>query len=203
MVGGTGLYIKAFCEGMDDVPAVDSQIRQQVITVYEEKGLEFLKEQVVEKDPDFWKTAEQQNPQRLMRALEVILSTGKSINSFRTNNIKNRPFNIVKIGLHLPREQLYEQINDRTNKMMGEGLLTEVENHHSHKSLKALQTVGYKELFYYLENKYSLQEAIEKIKINTRRYAKRQLTWFKKDPNIHWINPDEVSAKDILSQIKS
>ena len=202
MVGGTGLYIKAFCEGMDNVPAVDPKIRQQVMTAYEEKGLKFLQEQLAEKDPDFWETAEQQNPQRLMRALEVFLSTGRSLNSFRSGKIKERPFNIIKIGLHLPRQQLYEQINDRTGKMMDEGLLAEVENLYPYKSLNALQTVGYTELFYFLENKYSLKEAVERIKINTRQYAKRQMTWFKKDPRIHWINPDEVSAEEVLSMIE-
>ena len=202
MVGGTGLYIKAFCDGMDDVPRVDPNIRQEVITAYQEKGLEFLQQEIAAKDPDFWKTAEQQNPQRLMRALEIILSTGRPVNSFRTGNIKDRPFKIIKMGLHLSREQLYERINQRTDNMIEEGLLSEVENLYSRRSLNALQTVGYKELFYYLENKYSLEEAVEKIKINTRQYAKRQLTWFKKDLNIHWINPEEVSAKDVLSLIK-
>lgn len=202
MAGGTGLYIKAFCEGMDDVPAVDPAIRQQVITCYEEKGLEFLQKQLAEKDPDFWQIAEQQNPQRLMRALEVFLSTGKSITTFRTGDKKERPFNIIKIGLELPRQDLYEQINHRVDKMMEKGLLGEASALYAYKSLNALQTVGYRELFDFIENKYSLKEAVEKIKINTRQYAKRQMTWFKRDTTIKWYNPHEVFAKEVLSVIK-
>jgi tRNA dimethylallyltransferase len=201
MVGGTGLYIKAFCEGMDNIPAIDPNIRRKVMAEYEEKGLEYLQEQVAEKDPDFWEIAERQNPQRLMRALEVFLSTGKSINLFRISDKKERPFNIIKIGLDLPRLRLYEQINNRADAMMEKGLLAEANELYSYRSLNALQTVGYRELFYYLENKYSLAEAVEKIKINTRQYAKRQLTWFKNDSTVRWLNPDEVSAKDVLSSI--
>lgn len=202
MVGGTGLYIKAFCEGMDDLPAVNPQIRQQVITAYEEKGLAFLQQQLAEKDTDFWRTAEQQNPQRLMRALEVYLSTGRSVNSFRTGDKKLRPFNIIKIGLHLSREQLNNRIDYRIDKMLGEGLLAEVSNLYPYRSLNALQTVGYKETFYYMENKCSLEEAVNRIKINTRQYAKRQMTWFKKDATIQWLNADEVSAQDVVSLIQ-
>lgn len=201
MVGGTGLYIKAFCEGMDDVPAVDPAIRQKVIAEYEEKGLNFLQKQIAEKDPEFWLIAEQQNPQRLMRALEVFLSTGKSITAFRKGAKKERPFNIVKVGLELARAQLNEQINYRVDKMIEEGLLTEVSELYSYRYLNALQTVGYRELFDYLENKFSLKEAVEKIKINTRQYAKRQMTWFKKDTTIRWQNTYQVTVKDVLSTI--
>lgn len=202
MVGGTGLYIKAFCEGMDEIPAVDSAIRQQVMFDYKKKGLELLQKQLAEKDPDFWQTAEQQNPQRLMRALEVFLSTGKSVSSFKTGNKKEKPFNIIKIGLELPRIQLYKQINNRVNKMMEEGLLAEANDLYSYKSLNALQTVGYRELFDFIEKKSSLEEAVEKIKINTRHYAKRQLTWFKKDTAINWHNAAEVAVKDVVSLIE-
>lgn len=202
MVGGTGLYIKAFCEGMDDIPAANPQIRQQVLSDYEEKGLEFLQKQLAEKDPDFWQIAEQQNPQRLMRALEIFLSTGKSVSLFQTGNKKERPFNIIKIGLELPRFQLYEQINNRANAMMEKGLLAEAKELYSYKSLNALQTVGYRELFDFIEKKYSLNEAVEKIKTNTRHYAKRQLTWFKKDTTINWYNSYKVSAKEVVSLIE-
>lgn len=202
MVGGTGLYIKAFCEGLDEIPAVNVKTRQQVISDYKEKGLEFLQKQLAEKDPHFWQTAEQQNPRRLMRALEVFLSTGRSFNSFRTGDKKERPFNIIKIGLELPRIQLYNQINNRANAMMAEGLLAEANELYSSKSLPALQTVGYRELFDFIENKYSLEEAVEKIKINSRHYAKRQLTWFKKDVAINWYNSDEVAVKDVVSLMK-
>ncbi len=202
MVGGTGLYIKAFCQGMDEVPAVDPSIRHQVIIDYEEKGLKFLQRQIAEKDPEFWKIAEKQNPRRLMRALEVFLSTGKSVTTFRKGEKKERPFNIIKIGLELSRQQLNEQINHRTDKMMEEGLFDEVSALYPYNSFNALQTVGYRELFDYIEKKYSLQEAIEKIKINTRQYAKRQMTWFKKDVAVRWCNPHEVSANDIFSLMK-
>lgn len=202
MVGGTGLYIKAFCEGMDEVAAVDPAIRQQIIADYEEKGLKFLQEQLAEKDPDFWQIAEQQNPQRLMRALEVYLSTGRSVLTFRTGNKKERSFNIIKIGLELSRNLLNERINYRIDKMMEEGLLTEARGLYNYKSRNALQTVGYKELFHFIENEYSLIEAVEKIKINTRHYAKRQMTWFKKDSMIKWYNPYQLSVKEVLSLVK-
>lgn len=202
MVGGTGLYIKAFCEGMDDVPAVDPAVRQQVMAAYKEKGLEFLQRQIAEKDQDFWQIAEQQNPQRLMRALEVFLSTGKSITTFRAGDKKKRPFNVIKIGLELSRQQLNEQITNRADKMMEEGLLAEASMLYAYRSLNALQTVGYRELFDFIENKYSLKEAVEKIKINTRQYAKRQMTWFKRDLTITWYNSYEISVKDILSLTK-
>ena len=199
MVGGTGLYIKAFCEGMDNVPAVDPLIRQKVIAGYQEKGLEFLQKQLAEKDPDFWQMAEQQNPHRLMRALEIFLSTGKSVTTFRIRDKKNRPFNIIKIGLELPRQQLNEQINQRTSIMFKQGLLDEALALYPSRSLNALQTVGYRELFDFMEKRYFLEEAIEKIKINTRQYAKRQMTWFKKDLTVRWYSAHEVSQKEILS----
>lgn len=202
MVGGTGLYIKTFCEGIDDIPAVNPNIRHQLMLDYQEKGLEFLQKQLAEKDPDFWQTAEQQNPQRLMRALEVFLSTGKSVASFRINEKKERHFNIIKIGLELPRFQLYEQINNRVNTMIKKGLLAEATDLFSHTYLNALQTVGYRELFDFIKGKCSLNAATEKIKTNTRHYAKRQLTWFKKDTAIHWYNPYEVSVKEVVSLIK-
>lgn len=202
MVGGTGLYIKAFCEGMDNVPGVETAIRQKVIADYEENGLKYLQQQLAEKDPDFWKIAEQQNPQRLMRALEVFLSTGKSIVSFRQGSKKERPFNIIKTGLELPRPELNKQIDFRVDKMMEEGLLAETRELYNYKSLNALQTVGYRELFECVENKSSLEESVEKIKINTRQYAKRQLTWFKKDSTIRWYNQNKLSVKEVLSLIK-
>jgi tRNA dimethylallyltransferase len=198
MAGGTGLYIKAFAEGMDNVPVIDPAVRQKIVSDYEEKGLEFLQRQIAEKDPAFWRDAEQQNPQRLMRALEVFLSTGKSITTFRTGDKKKRPFNIIKIGLELPRKQLNEQIDERVDKMMQEGLLAEVGSLYPNISLNALQTVGYKELFNYLENKYSLKEAVEKIKINTRQYAKRQMTWFKKDTEVKWCTAGKVDLEEVV-----
>lgn len=188
MVGGTGLYIKAFCEGLDTIPAIDPGIREQVQAQYEQTGITWLQEQVQKNDPEFYTTGEKQNPQRLMRALEVKLSTGYSILSFRTRQKKERPFHIKKIGLHLPKEQLYLRIHERVDRIMEQGLLAEVKGLMHYKDLKALQTVGYSELFDHLEGKTSLQQAVEEIKKNTRRYAKRQMTWFRKDPSIQWID---------------
>ena len=196
MVGGTGLYIKAFCEGLDNIPAIDYTIRQQITDNYHQQGLAYLQTELKAKNPLFWEKGEQQNPQRLMRALEVLISTGQSITTFRRGEKAERPFNIIKIGLELPREKLYKQINDRVDAMIENGLVAEVQNLHSYKSLNALQTVGYAEIFEYLEGKKTLFQAIDDIKKNTRHYAKRQMTWFKKDMAIRWfsphLNPEEL-----------
>lgn len=188
MVGGTGLYIKAFCDGLDVMPVIDLEVRESVIQSYNENGLLYLQEQVQAKDPLFWEIAEHNNPQRLMRALEVILSSGKSITTFRKGKKENRPFNIIKVGLELPREKLYQQINTRVDKMIEQGLLEEARELLPYRHINALQTVGYKELFEHFDERVSLAEAISNIKTNTRHYAKRQLTWFKKDHEINWFN---------------
>jgi tRNA dimethylallyltransferase len=187
MVGGTGLYINAFCYGIDEIPDIDPSIRNQIINNYTEKGLGWLQQQVKENDPLYYSTGETQNPQRLMRALEVKLSTGNSIRHYQTNNKVQRPFNIVKIGLELPREELHRNIHHRVEAMMQEGLLNEVETVKQYSHLNALQTVGYKELFDYLNGSLSLEAAVELIKKNTRHYAKRQVTWFKKDTSTNWF----------------
>jgi tRNA dimethylallyltransferase len=195
MVGGTGMYIKAFCEGLDEIPVLHKNIRDEIIKNYTEKGLIWLQNKVQQKDPLFWKQAEQKNPQRLMRALEVIESTGKSITAFRTNNKVQRPFSIKKIGISLSKEQLHANIEKRVDEMIDKGLVEEVKTLYPYKSVNALQTVGYKEIFTFLDEKISLLEAKKQIKTNTRQYAKRQLTWFKKDAEIKWIketNPAEV-----------
>lgn len=189
MVGGTGLYIKAFSEGMDEMPAVDEALRQQIIAGYEEHGIEWLQQQVEEKDPVYFAKGEIKNPQRLMRALEVKLSTGKSITGYQRQQKKERAFNIVKIALELPRETLYQQINRRVDIMVEQGLMEEVKALLPLKNLNALQTVGYRELFDYFEGTVTVQKAIEQVKQNSRNYAKRQLTWFKKDPEWKWITP--------------
>jgi len=189
MVGGTGLYIKAFCEGLDEMPFVDPVIRQQVVESFKQNGLSYLQEQVAMKDPTFWMEAERENPQRLMRALEVVLSSGKSITSFRKGKKQERPFEIIKIGLELPRSALYDRINERVDKMVEQGLIEEAKVLLPYRNENALQTVGYRELFEYFDERISLQKAIDDIKINTRHYAKRQLTWFKKDKDITWLNP--------------
>ena len=191
MVGGTGLYIKTFCEGIDAMPATDFFIRNKINDNYKKLGLGWLQNEVKKNIPDFWQTSEQQNPHRLMRALEMFLQTGKSISSFKTKKTVERNFNIIKIGLELERKILYQKINDRVDAMMKEGLLDEVKNLLLMQSLKALQTVGYSELFNYFSNKISLSDAVEKIKQHTRNYAKRQITWFKKDEEINWFNDQQ------------
>lgn len=199
MTGGTGLYIKAFCEGIDEMPAIPSAIREKIIQLYETNGLQWLQEQVQQKDPIFWQSAEQKNPQRLMRALEFAEATGKSITLFRAGKKAERPFRIIKIGLEMPRELLNERINQRVDVMMKSGLLEEVKTLFPFRHLNALQTVGYQEIFDYLEEKTDLKWAVELIKQHTRQYAKRQMTWFKKDSSIHWVN----AAENMEEQIKA
>lgn len=200
MVGGTGLYIKAFSEGLDVIPEVPVEIRENIISHYESKGLQWLQQQVKEKDPDFYAAGEIQNPQRMMRALEVMEATGQSILSFRKGEKAKRDFNIIKIGLELPREELIRNINARVDKMMEAGLLDEVKQLLSFKNLNALQTVGYAELFEHFEGKITLPEAVERIKINTRQYAKRQMTWFRKDKEIQWFSPGQVEEMIELAE---
>ncbi len=197
MVGGTGLYIKAFCEGLDLIPAIDPAIREDIIKQYEKLGLRWLQKEVSVKDPMYWAKGEQQNPQRLMRALEVMLGTGASIVSFQIKNKITRPFNIVKVGLELPRAQLYERINQRVISMVENGLETEVRNLLPQNHLNALQTVGYSEWAPYFEGNLSKEKVIENIQQNTRHYAKRQMTWFKKDSEITWHLSDQIKAAQI------
>lgn len=193
VAGGTGLYLKSFLEGMDDMPEIDPRIRQTILEQYEKNGLPWLQDAVKQQDPLFWAGAEQQNPHRLMRALEMVQGTGKSITEFRKRSKVERPFRILKIGIELPRALLYERIDARVDQMIEDGLLDEVRNLHDFQHLNALQTVGYQELFSYLNNDITFSEAVAAIKRNTRHYAKRQLTWFKKDPEIQWYQPDQVN----------
>lgn len=199
MVGGTGLYIRAFCEGMDDMPDISPAIRKQIITQYETHGLAWLQEQLKTRDPGFWAQAEQQNPQRLMRALEVLESSGQSITRFRKAATVERPFRVITIGLELPRPLLYERIDQRVVQMMEMGLLDEVKALYPYKHLNALQTVGYSELMDFLDGKTTLERAVELIQQNTRHYAKRQMTWFKKNSSIQWMNAASVSVADITA----
>ena len=198
MVGGTGLYIKAFCEGLDMIPDIDPAIRAHIIEQYEKLGLRWLQKEVSVKDPLYWAKGEQQNPQRLMRALEVMLGTGASIVSFQIKNKITRPFNIVKVGLELPREQLYESINQRVISMVENGLEQEVRELVAQFHLNALQTVGYSEWGPYFEGSLSKEKVIENIQQNTRHYAKRQMTWFKKDLDITWYSSNEIKAAQIV-----
>ena len=191
MVGGTGLYIRAFCNGIDEVPEVNPEVRKKIREEYDRLGLTWLQGQVKSADPLYFSEGEVFNPHRLMRSLEVILSTGHSIRSFQTGKKLLRNFNIIKIGLELPRAQLYAHINQRVNNMMQEGLIDEVKGLLPLKHLQPVNTIGYKEIFECLEQLGSEQEAVEKIQTNTRHYAKRQLTWFKKDESIQWFSPEE------------
>ncbi|HLK29455.1 MAG TPA: tRNA (adenosine(37)-N6)-dimethylallyltransferase MiaA [Puia sp.] len=191
MVGGTGLYVKAFCEGLDEMPAIDLSVRKEIQQHYQNEGIDWLQEQIKNNDVEFYQSGEMQNPQRMMRALEVKLSTGRSIFSFRSQQKKQRAFNIKKIGLQLPKEELHRNINNRVDDMISKGLVDEAKDLFQNRHLNALQTVGYSELFDFFEGKINLEEAVELIKKNTRHYAKRQMTWFRKDENIQWLAPTE------------
>jgi tRNA dimethylallyltransferase len=200
VVGGTGLYVKTFCEGIDQLPIVAPGIREDILINYEKKGLEWLQLEVEKNDPLYFSKGEINNPHRLIRALEVVLSSGKSIVEFQTQKSQPRDFKIIQIGLELPREQLYQRINDRVDQMIIDGLVEEVKSLIAYQELNALQTVGYRELFTYFSEKVSLQQAIETIKINTRHYAKRQMTWFKKDENIKWSSPDLEQVLKLVAE---
>lgn len=192
MTGGTGLYIKAFCEGIDEMPPVLPGVREKIVEEFEKSGLAWLQQQVKEQDPLYYSTGEIQNPQRLMRALEVVQSTGKSIRHFQQGKKIQRPFHIIKTALELPKEELHRNINHRVDQMMEQGLLDEVRSLMPWRHLNALQTVGYTELFDYLDGKYTVEDAVELIKKNTRQYAKRQMTWFRRDKEITWYSPSDV-----------
>jgi tRNA dimethylallyltransferase len=200
MVGGTGLYAKAFCEGLDELPVIDAAVRDEIVSDFKSKGLQWLQAEVEKNDPVYFSKGEIQNPQRMMRALEVKRSTGTSILDFQSNKKQQRDFTVIKVGLELPKEQLHQNIHQRIDDMMNHGLLEEVKSLFSFKNLNALQTVGYKELFDHLEGKTSLEESVEQIKINTRHYAKRQMTWFKKDKEIRWLSPSDISQ--VISSVK-
>ena len=194
--GGTGLYINALCKGMDIMPPVDAVITLQVENEYRSKGIPWLQQAVETEDPGFYENAESQNPARLVRALSFIRSTGHSISDFRTRTSKVRPFQITTIGLELPREQLYAHINQRVDFMIENGLIEEARLLFPFRHLKNLQTVGYSELFSYMEGKMSLKDAIDKIKQHTRNYAKRQLTWFKKDQETTWFAASDANLTE-------
>ena len=189
LVGGSGLYINAVINGIDDMPDISKEIRIQVQQLYEKKGLAYLQNLLKEKDIEYYNIVDKQNHRRIQRALEICLQTGKTFSSFRTANNIKRNFNIKIIGIKRERQELIERINQRTDLMIKEGLVEEAKELFDYRHLVALNTVGYKELFDYFQNNISLDEAIEQIKIHTRQYAKRQITWFNKVPNIKWIEP--------------
>ena len=191
MSGGSMMYIDAVCNGIDDIPTVDEHTRSWMKQRLIEEGLPALVQELKELDPEHYAIVDHQNPRRVVHALEICHMTGKTYTSFRTNEIKQRPFKILKIGLNREREELYDRINKRVDAMMEAGMLDEARRVFPLRHLNALNTVGYKELFLYLDGTWSLEEAVERIKGNTRRYMRKQLTWFKRDPQIHWFHPDQ------------
>ncbi len=202
VTGGTGLYIKALVDGLDEIPEVPGPVRAAIIKNYEENGISWLQEQLQIKDPLFFSQGEMQNPQRMMRALEVREATGQSIISYRKTTKAYRDFSIKQFALEMPREMLNERINKRVDIMMLAGLEAEAKSLWHYRHLNALQTVGYKEMFEYFDGKINLQNTKELIQQNTRRYAKRQMTWFKKQANIHWIDASaEPDAKTLATAI--
>jgi tRNA dimethylallyltransferase len=190
MCGGSGLYIDAVCHGIDEQPEHDPAIRKVLQDHYKSKGIRYLQDELLRLDPEYHRQVDLANPQRLIRALEVCLMTGKPYSALRKGMKKQRPFRIVKIGIDIRREKLIERINERTEKMIADGLVEEARQNIGHRHLNALNTVGYKEIFDFIDGKCSLEEAVEKIKINTRRYAKRQMTWFRRDPGILWVKAE-------------
>ncbi len=201
MTGGSGLFADAVVKGLDDIPEVDPEIRQEIISEFEEKGLEWLQHQVEKADPEYFQLVDRQNPQRLMRALEVCRGTGFKFSSFRVKKKVERPFKTIKIGLYRGREELYQRIDLRMDQMIEAGLFDEADALFGKRTLNALQTVGYSEIFGYLEGKYDREEAVRLLKRNSRRYAKRQLTWFRRDPEIQWFQPTQ--EKEITEWIET
>lgn len=191
LTGGSGLYVNAVCNGIDDIPDKDEGIRQELNDLFAEQGLEPLQRELQERDPEYWKIVDKQNHIRLIRALEVCRQTGRTFTSFRSQKKTQRNFDIVRIGIKRSRENLLERIYQRVDCMLEQGLIEEVKGLYEYKNLQALNAVGYKEIFDFLDGKTSLQEAVEQIKINTRRYAKRQMTWFCKDKEIQWLDAEK------------
>ena len=193
MTGGSMLYADAVCKGLDDLPAVPEEIRKEIAT----KSLEELQHEVQRLDPDYWQEVDLQNPARLAHCIEICITTGKPYSTLRTQTIKERPFRIIKIGLERPRALLYARIDERVKQMIANGMVEEARRVYPQRALNSLQTVGYKELFAYFDGDYDLHRAIELIQQNTRHYAKRQMTWFRRDKEIHWLNADEAIETNI------
>ena len=191
LTGGSMMYIDAVCNGIDDIPTVDDKTRNALKQRLADEGLDALCEQLRELDPEHYEVVDRKNPRRVVHALEICLMTGRTYTSFRTNARKERPFRIIKIGLTRDREVIYNRINQRVDDMMQAGLLDEARSLYHLRHLNALNTVGYKEMFTYLDGTWTLDEAIERLKGNTRRYACKQLTWYKRDPEMTWFSPDD------------
>jgi tRNA dimethylallyltransferase len=194
------MYIDAVCNGIDDIPTVDDETRNTLKKRLLMEGLGSLCEELRQRDPEYYEIVDKQNPRRVVHALEICVMTGKPYSSFRKQEKKARPFRIIKIGLTRPREELYKRINRRVDKMMKDGLFEEAQQMYPKRELNALNTVGYKEMFEYMKGKWTLHEAVERIKGNTRRYARKQLTWYKKDEQIRWFHPDD--KEEIISYIE-
>jgi tRNA dimethylallyltransferase len=204
MCGGTGLYVKAFLEGLDEIPPVDEGVRKKILDQYHDEGIIWLQKSVQQADPLFYESGEMTNPQRMMRALEVIQSTGRSIISYRSQQKKQRNFRVLEFGIRLPRMELYHRINHRVDEMMRAGLLEEVNSLLPCQHLNALQTVGYTELFQHLQGKSTLQESVSLVKQNTRHYAKRQITWLNKNKHLIWLEDDfKKKILDTWEEIKT
>ena len=199
LTGGSMMYVDAVCKGIDDIPTVDKETRELMLQRYEEEGLETLCAELKILDPEYYQIVDLKNPKRVIHALEICYMTGKTYTSFRTQKHKERPFRIIQIGLTREREELYDRINRRVDEMMQEGLLEEAKSVYPFKHLNSLNTVGYKEIFNYLDGEWSLDFAIEKIKQNSRIYSRKQMTWFKRNPNIQWFHPEQ--KQEIMNYI--
>lgn len=202
MVGGSGLYNDAVTKGLDKFPKIDLNIRKQLNKIYVENGIEKLRQQLKEEDPSYYEKVDKENPHRLIRALEVCFGTGKPYSSFLAKKKRSRPFRTITIGLKANRQLVYDRINSRVDDMIGNGLVSEVEKLKEHPDLNALQTVGYKELFNYLEGNWTLDFAISEIKKNTRRFAKRQMTWFRKNDDTLWV-PYDINRNALISEVEN
>ncbi|MCI5560349.1 MAG: tRNA (adenosine(37)-N6)-dimethylallyltransferase MiaA [Phocaeicola sp.] len=199
LTGGSMMYIDAVCDGIDDIPTISTEVREKVMQKYKAEGLDVLCEELRSLDPQHYAEVDLKNPRRVIHAIEVCYMTGNTFSSFRTRTRKERPFHILKIGLQREREELFNRINARVDAMIEGGLVEEARRLYSYRHLNALNTVGYKELFAYFDGEMDLSVAIEKIKKNTRVYAKKQMTWFKKDTDIHWFHPDKLSVEEVLA----
>lgn len=201
MSGGSMMYVDAVCKGIDDIPSVDDNIRKTLQERFDKEGLSGISKELTLLDPDYYAIVDKNNHKRIIHALEICLSTGKPYSSFRKNTTKERPFRIIKIGLNMDRQRLYERIDLRVEQMIHDGLIQEALNVYEYKNLNALNTVGYKEIFEYLDGLCTLDNAIFRIKSNTHKYCRKQLTWFRRDPNIHWFSPDNI--EEIINYINT
>ena len=199
--GGSMMYVKAVCEGLDEMPFVSPDLRVSLREAYEQQGLEWLQAEVAAADPDYWREVDQRNPQRLLHALEICRASGKPFSTFRKGQQKERPFRVVKIGLTRDREELYSRINARVLQMMAAGLPQEAERVIPYRQCNSLQTVGYKEMFRFLDGEWTEEEAVRMIQQNSRHYAKRQLTWYRADASVHWLNLSHTDTQAAIQAI--